>query len=170
MRRLFDEAFARPRQPDLPAGERMLAIAVRGEPFAVRIAEASGLAALESKILPVPSDVPELLGLAGHHGAVVPVFSLAALLGYTSGAGAPQWPLFCRGQALLALAFERLEYQFSADPAHVYALESSRTQGYVRQTVQDGTRLRSIIQLGAVVEHILRRSSAKRKVGSGDGR
>lgn len=75
----------------------------------------------------------------------------------------------CRGQAPLALAFERLEYQFSADPAQIYAPESSRAQGYVRQTVQDGTRLRSIVHLGAVVEHILRRS-AKQKAGAGDGR
>jgi len=85
MRRQFDESFARPRPHHLPAGESMLAIVVRGEPFAVRLAETAGLAALEGKILPVPSEAKELLGLIGHRGTVVPVFSLAALLGYSSG-------------------------------------------------------------------------------------
>jgi chemotaxis signal transduction protein len=161
MRRQFDESFARPRPHHLPAGESMLAIVVRGEPFAVRLAETAGLAALEGKILPVPSEAKELLGLIGHRGTVVPVFSLAALLGYSSGTAAPHWLLFCRGPAPLGLAFEQLERQFSANPAEVCTVEGSRTQAYIQQTVQDGARLRIIIRLDALAEHIQRRPTGR---------
>lgn len=156
MRRLFDESFACPRPPHLAPQERMLAISV-GEAFAVRVAETSGLVALEGEILPVPSDVPELLGLVGRRGVVVPVFSLAALLGRGSS-GDPRWLLLCRGQTAIGLAFERLEHQFVADPAEIYALEAGPTRRCVYETVRDGPQLRSIISLAVLAEQIKSRA------------
>jgi len=158
MRRLFDASFACSRPPHLTAPERMLAISVGGEAFAVRVTETSGLAALEGEILPVPSDAPELLGLIGRRGAVVPVFSLAALLGCPSHDRDPKWLLFCRGETPIGLAFERLEHQFGADPAEIYALEASRKQSYVHETVRDGAKLRSVIGLVALAERIRARA------------
>ena len=109
LRRLFDESFAAPPQRHDAALEQMLAITLQGERYAIRVSEISGLALPKGKVLPVPSSVPELLGLTGVRGTVVPVFSLALLLGLGQSAsasaedtelGEPRWLVFSRTSAL----------------------------------------------------------------------
>jgi purine-binding chemotaxis protein CheW len=157
MRRQFDESFARPRAGQVAAPERMLAITVAGEYFAVRVAESSGLAAVAGQILPVPSRVPELLGLAGLRGAIVPVFNLAALLGAASARSEPRWALLCGGPAPVGFAFNEMEHQFEADAAQVFPLQEGPHSRYVHEMVRDGMRLRCVIRLGALAEHIRNR-------------
>ncbi len=109
LRRAFDETFAAPPQTHDAALEQMLAITIQGERYAIRVSGISGLAVPKGKVLPVPSSVPELLGLTGIRGTVVPVFSLAWLLGFgqsaaalaeDTGLGEPRWLVFSRTSAL----------------------------------------------------------------------
>src|ERR1700694_1468677 len=87
MRRLFDESFSLASPEQQRAPEPMLAITLEGERFALRVHEIGGLALSKEKVVPVPTRVPELLGLTGIRGVVVPVFSLARLLGFDSEHG-----------------------------------------------------------------------------------
>ncbi len=110
LRAEFDAAFARPvRAPD---GDTvaLLAIRVAGAPMAVRVLEIAGLMQVRP-IVPVPGRRAELLGVSGVRGALVPVYSLARLLG-RADEGPPRWLLLvatARGErvALAVAAFER---------------------------------------------------------------
>jgi chemotaxis signal transduction protein len=158
MRRLFDTSFAAPAQEHVKKIEQMLAITVEGERFAVRVLEISGVAMNKGKIVPVPSSVPEFLGLMGVRGTVVPVFSLAALLGFHSEAGQTRWLVFCGGkQASMALAFDEMEHQFEIPASEIFSREGDRTRRYVDATARDGAGLRGVISIVPLVEHMMAR-------------
>ncbi|MGA2992403.1 MAG: chemotaxis protein CheW, partial [Candidatus Korobacteraceae bacterium] len=107
-------------------------------------------------ILPVPSRVPELLGITGVRGTVVPVFSLAALLGFSSNATEPRWLMFCGAkQAPVAFAFDELEGHFEVPGTDVYVREAER--GYVNETARDGSRLRAVIGIARLVHQVTQR-------------
>lgn len=155
MRRLFDESFAAPRRDDKRAVEHMLAIEVAGERFAIRVSEISGLTIAKSTILAVPSRAPELLGITGIRGVVVPVFSLAALLEMGSTAGQSRWLVLCGGrQTPIALALERVEGHIEVPADEIFARETDRTRRHVNETARDGAILRGVIDITQLVENI----------------
>jgi len=112
--RAFDRTFAEP--PRAAAGGllALLAIRVGGDPLALRLTQVAGLYARRS-IVPVPSALPELLGLVSLRAAIVPVYDLGALLGRTPQLD-PRW-IVLAAQAAIALAFDELEgyWRLSAD-------------------------------------------------------
>jgi chemotaxis signal transduction protein len=85
LRTAFDRSFAEPVVAAVRRMEHLLTIRVGGLPFAVRLAEVAGVHTGWS-VVPVPGPRPELLGIAGHRGELVPVFDLAALLGVAAPA------------------------------------------------------------------------------------
>lgn len=177
MRRLFDESFAHALPEQITAPEPMLAILLGGERFALRVHEIVGLTVSREKIVPVPSRLPELLGLTGIRGVVVPVFSLARLLGFESETGAAQWLAFCgERQSPIALAFEGMEGQFQVASREVYVRDEAPGRRYVIATVREGTvsegavsegavpegtRLRGVINIPALVGYIRARGTSK---------
>lgn len=155
MRRAFDESFAAPQRDDEQSVEHMLAVEVAGDRFAVRVADISGLTIAKGTILRVPSRAPELLGITGIRGVVVPVFSLAALLGISPAAGHPRWLVLCGGrQAPIALAIERVEGHLDIPVRQIFACEAERAHRYVNETARDGSVLRGVIDISQLVEHI----------------
>lgn len=164
MRRLFDESFAHALPGQVTKPETMLAITVEGERFALRVSEISGLAVSKEKIVPVPSRAPELLGLTGIRGVVVPVFSLARLLGFDSERGQVCWLVFCgERQTPIALAFEAMERLFEVASTEIYLREETLGHRYVNATVCEGTTPRGVISVSALVEYIKRRGASERR-------
>jgi purine-binding chemotaxis protein CheW len=162
MRRVFDEAFALASSEQGNALEPMLAITLEGERFALRVHEILGVAVNREKIVPVPSRVPELLGLTGIRGVVVPVFSLARLLGFDSEHGQELWLAFCgERQSPIALAFEGMEKQFEVASNEIFAREESSGLRYVSATVNEGAMLRGVINVSSLVEYIKARGASK---------
>jgi purine-binding chemotaxis protein CheW len=162
MRRHFDESFAVALPERVSEPEPMIAITVEGERFAVRVREIEGLALSKEKIVPVPSRVPELLGLTGVRGVVVPVFSLAKLLGFDSERGHAPWLVFCGDrQSSIALAFEVMERQFEVASTEIFAREEASGHRYVNGTVCEGSTLRGIISIPSLVEYIKARGASK---------
>ncbi len=84
LREAFDRAFAEAPPQSEETVQRFLAIRAGGSLFAFRLAEIAGVT-VDRKLTRLPSPVPELLGLTGVRGRLVPVYSLTALLG-----GAPE--------------------------------------------------------------------------------
>jgi purine-binding chemotaxis protein CheW len=162
MRGLFDESFAVALREQVTAPEPMLAITVEGEPFALRVREIDGLAVSKEKIVPVPSRVPELLGLTGVRGVVVPVFSLARLLGFDSERGQMLWLVFCgERHSPIALAFEGMERQFEVASGEIFARQEAHGSRYVSATVGEGATLRGVISVPALVASIKARGAGK---------
>src|ERR1700748_3867166 len=90
LRAAFDGAFAEPPPRGEEALEKFLAVRAGGGLFAFRLAEIAGVA-VDRKLTPLPSPVPELLGLTGLRGRLVPVYSLTALLGGAPESAAGRW-------------------------------------------------------------------------------
>lgn len=101
----FDDAFAAAQVAPPPQAD-LLAIGVGGDRFALPLAHVAGMFA-DRRITKIPSRRADLLGLAAFRGTVLPVFDLAARLGYTA-ARAPRW-LVLAAAAPLAFAFERFD-------------------------------------------------------------
>jgi chemotaxis signal transduction protein len=123
LRTAFDQSFAKPTAGASARLEHVLAIRVGGRPYAVRLSEVAGVYTGWS-VMPVPGPRPELLGIAGHRGELVPVYDLAALLG-TGGdtaradggdAGRSRWTMLTVGTEPVAFRFDRPDGHLRMSP------------------------------------------------------
>lgn len=112
MRREFDERFARTRPPPTPEHDKLLLIETAGERWALPLAGLAGLQSLR-RIVPLPGARPELLGLSAVRGRLVPVFSLARLLGRPEDP-APRWFALAGDEDPLGFAFAEMTGQRQA--------------------------------------------------------
>lgn len=108
LRRAFDLSFAEAPPTTIARSENMLSVRLGGTAYVLPVSEISGVFA-DVKITPVPSSLPELLGIAALRGSIVPVYDLRALLGYVVGTR-PRW-LAVAAAAPLGLAFDELQGQ-----------------------------------------------------------
>lgn len=105
LRQSFDRAFAEEQAPRRQEAIGVLSIRIGRDLHAVLLSDVAALD-VRCAVTPVPSEHPELLGIAGLRGAVVAVFDLAALIGVPGG-DAP-WLLLAKG-APIAFAFAEFE-------------------------------------------------------------
>jgi purine-binding chemotaxis protein CheW len=110
LRTAFDRGFALPpaAAPEVP--ENLLTIRVAGERFALRAADLIGLQG-RRRIVPLTGAAPELLGIAGVRGRLLPVYSLARLLGIAAAdIDEGRWLALCgNADTALALAFSHFD-------------------------------------------------------------
>jgi chemotaxis signal transduction protein len=154
LRSTFDRAFATAQRADAVIKTDLIAIRVGSEACAIRLSEVAGLFA-DRKITPVPGSKAALIGIAGFRGALLPVYSLAALLRGSASIAttpraraatpAPRW-LVVASAAPLALAFDAFEGHLQAaadtirprhahEQAHQFATEFIRTGEIVRPVI-----------------------------------
>lgn len=152
LRREFDQSFAQAPRMGTEQRANLLAIRIGGDPYAIRVADIDGIHA-DCHIMALPTPIPELLGVAGFRGQIVPVYDLAALLGYARCAS-PRWLVLLgqRQRETLALAFESFEMHFSVShmdrvpppsdfspppgPARPHVLDAVCEQGRVWPVIQ----------------------------------
>jgi purine-binding chemotaxis protein CheW len=159
LRREFDAAFGAPPAQRGAAVASFLALKVGDDGYALRVQEASGLAAAR-KIVPLPGAPSALLGLAGIRGLVVPVFSLASAMGY-GGDVAPRWFVLCGGADPIAFAFAAFDGYLelpASDVRRVDERESGRA--HVREVFRVGGELRGVIALPSVTKAVRERGDA----------
>src|ERR1035437_7130077 len=104
LRQAFDRSFALPPSQASQEVEDLLTIRVAGDPYAILLRDIAGMVA-GRRVVPVPAVTPDLLGLAGIRGGIVPVFGLASILGYGPAPGSPRWMILCGAEEPIALAF-----------------------------------------------------------------
>jgi chemotaxis signal transduction protein len=157
LRRLFDASFAAPAALISQRLEDLLAIRIGSDPYAFRTSEIAGLH-VGVKIVPVPSPVAQLLGIAAIRGMMAPIYDLAALLHYPPAAN-PRWFVFARAPQPVGLAFETFESHLQASQSSL-AADSGQVGGtvgrgqHLRGTVLAAGALRPIIHLASVLEMI----------------
>jgi purine-binding chemotaxis protein CheW len=152
LRAEFDAAFARPAQAPAEDQVRLLAFRVGGEPVAIRVLETAGLVAAR-RIEPVPSRRPELLGVCGVRGQIVPVFSLARLLGRAEDA-APRWIV------LAAAGAERVGLSAAVFERHLVVPVAEirpAAPGGGADVLHAGGEARPVVSIPAIVRDIMRR-------------
>jgi chemotaxis signal transduction protein len=123
-RHAFDDAFAAAPLTTSDTFEDLLAVRVGGDPYALRVREITGLVA-SRKIVPLPSGRAELLGIAGIRGALVAVYSLAALLGYAGDSKPTAWLALAGTSEPIGLGFEEFEGFVRVRSGDVYAAPSA---------------------------------------------
>lgn len=126
----FDASFASPLREAEESRENLLAVAIGGDPYAIRLGEISELAE-DLPITPFPARDTAFLGVATHRGRVLPVFGLAEILGHPPAAR-PRWVVMT---AIGGLAFERYDGPLRARPGD-FAAGVVRDKGIIR-TVLD---------------------------------
>lgn len=152
LRAAFDRSFAEPARLDTEPTDDLLAIRIASEPYAIRCAQIAGLFA-DKKITRVPSRAAALLGIGGFRGAIVPVYSLAALLGHPMPA-TPRWVVIASG-APAALAFEVLVGHLRISRTQIVPQDAGeRARRYVHELVREQDRVRAIVHLPAVLDAI----------------
>jgi purine-binding chemotaxis protein CheW len=156
LRRGFDQTFARAPETAHEAIDELLAIQAGGNPYAVRLAEVTGLYA-DRKIVALPSQVPELLGLSGFRGTIRPVYDLGAILGYPQGQK-NRWMILAGTRSVVALAFPVFEGYCRVGQDTEFVREGpASARPHVREVVQVGGIVRPIVNLASVVEAISER-------------
>ena len=154
LRRAFDLTFAAP--PAVRASaEAVLALGIGGDTYALRLSEIGGVFG-DRPVTPLPGRVPAFLGIAAIRGALVPVYSLAALLARPAEA-APRWLVLAGSRGKVGLAFDRLEGHFrGATTLATRAEERDGARHHVRATIALGERTVPLIDIGSVIQAIER--------------
>lgn len=161
----FDQAFAEP-LPGPPAQrDRFLAVQLAGDPHVIRLAEIANLLPLEA-LTALPCAVPALMGLTGFRGAILPVYDLRQMLGYTAQ-DPPRWMVIASG-ARVALAFDAVDSLLDP-PAHALAAsaaEEAPRRSHVRGVLRSGATARPIVSLASVLKAVetLAQASAARSL------
>ena len=153
LRREFDRSFAEPFHAANRDVVDFIAIKLAGDPYAIRMADISGLFA-GVKITPVPSPLSELRGIAGFRGALTPVYDLAALLGYPPSHA--RWVALANGGAL-GFAFDAFEGHFRIEPSAIAAHENGLASRHVREIARQADAGWPIIDIPSVVAAIRKR-------------
>lgn len=123
LRKSFDETFTRPPY-QAPAQTDMLMVTVGGTDRAVRLGQITRVARNPGTV-PVPALAASFIGVAGMRGAVLPVFSLASLLGLD--ATTHDWLLIVQGSAQQ----ESIAFSCEAVRGYVQVKSSSAPEGEV---------------------------------------
>lgn len=165
MREEFDRSFAV--APHGPAAELedFLGIRVAGDPYAVRIAEVASLDA-RRQVVPLPAADAALLGLAGVRGKLVPVYSLAALLGYANTTEAGRWLLVAGRDESIGLAFDELEGYLRTPRSDVLTVDAhEKLREHIQETLRSASGTRHIICLSSLISAIKTRAEAPSNTG-----
>jgi chemotaxis signal transduction protein len=163
LRDAFDQTYAIPAVSQAAEQtENLLSIRVARDPYAIKISEISGLAN-DKRTVAFPSPVPELLGVAGIRGGLVPVYSLAALLGYSQDEGEARWLALCGSEEPVGLAFSNFEGYLRVPLTQVYAAkQKDATPAHVKYVLRTADMVRAVVSIPYLVEMIKRRCNESR--------
>lgn len=158
LRSVFDRERAAPSSSRTEVQtESLLAIRVSRDAYAIRVSEISGLAT-DRKIVAFPSPISELLGVAGIRGTLVPVYSLAGLLGYGAVAGQVRWLVLCGTEEPFALAFTDFEGYVRIPQEQLYSAEQKDvTRTHVTHVARTTDMVRAVVSIPLFRETIQER-------------
>jgi chemotaxis signal transduction protein len=150
LRASFDNAFGLPPAETATASIGLLAIRVGAERYAIRMTELSDVQGAR-RVVPLPGARPEMLGLAGLRGRLVPVYSLAALLGHAV-TQAWIWLAICGTEHPIGLTFDELEGYVQASPADLCpASEVEGSRSYVRELLRKDGAVTMVVSAASIV-------------------
>ena len=166
LKRSFDRSFAEAPRQEAAQVEDLLCIRIAGDAYAVRLSETSGIH-VDRKVVGLPSPVPELLGMAGFRGSVIPVFDLGAWLGYGLTSDTFRWMLLVGTNEIIGLAFQGFDGHLRTTQYDLARQETTEPmRQHVREVVSIEGIIRPIINLDSVVQAVKRRVAS---VGSLEG-
>ena len=162
LRQAFDRTFALPSSLAAPEVEDLLTIRLAGDAYAIRLFDIARIVT-GRRVVSVAAVTPDLLGLAGIRGGIVPVFSLSSILGYGPDPGSPRWMILCGSEEPIALAFSDFEGYLRLPTSALHAGENFRATRervkYVNQVAATPDGVRAVINLPLIMATIRNRIS-----------
>jgi purine-binding chemotaxis protein CheW len=152
LRQDFDQVFAAPAAAAAQEQESLIALRIEGDLYGLSIREIAGVA-VAGRLVPLPSRRPGLLGLTGIRGAVIPVYSLAVLLGYPKAGETVRWLALCGAKEPLALALGEFEGYLRVPKTALHAPDREARK-HVHCFAQAGEVVRAIVSVASVVSSI----------------
>ena len=157
LRQAFDRSFADVPSVDGTGVQDLLDLRFGTAGYALRLGDLAALVA-DVQITPVPTSVPELLGIAAIRGSMLPVYDLGAILGHP-GESNLRWTAVAAGNSPVGLAFARFEGHLRV---RVDAIAADVRSGasHVREVVHLEAGVRSIVSVVSVLDAITNRVRA----------
>jgi chemotaxis signal transduction protein len=150
LRQGFDRGFAAPPATATAATVGLLAIRIAAGSHAIRMGEISEVQPAP-RLVTLPGARPEMMGLAGIRGRLVPVYNLAALLGHDEP-GTKNWVAVCGMDEPLGIGFDELEGYIQVLPTDLYpAAEVERSRGQVREVLHRDGASRMVVSVSSIV-------------------
>lgn len=157
LRRAFDQSFAEAPVASAAELNDLLDIRVGPDRYAIHLDQVTGVFA-DKPVTALPGSFPELLGIAGFRGAIVPVYDLRPLLGYPRGES-QRWLILTAGETRIALAFDLFEGHTRVARTAIAEESGGETQRHhVREVVRTENLVRPIIHLPSILELIRKRA------------
>jgi chemotaxis signal transduction protein len=157
LRQAFDQGFAAAPTDTLVSTQAFLAIGVGGDNYALRLSDISELFA-DKKVVPLPSQSADLLGIASFRGELVAVYDLRILLGYPAGAP-PRWLVLLAEDMPVGLAFDQLDGYFDLPPEAIASAKGTEpTRQHLTETVSAAGSIRPVISVTSMLDAIGRRA------------
>jgi chemotaxis signal transduction protein len=160
LREEFDRGFSQAPCMEMGSLEKLLAIRLGDGSYAIRIAEISGLY-IDRRIMPLPTRVGTLLGVAGFRGQIAAVYDLAALLGYVRQTP-PRWLVLLREREPVALVFDAFEAHLAVLPEQILRTDQAAAAApdaarpHLNDAVRTEHALLPIINLQSLLKDIRR--------------
>jgi len=157
LRAAFDESFAASeREQGALAQVDVLAIRVADQRYALRLSEVQAVHA-DRTLVSVPAPAPELLGLVGLRGLVVPIYDLRLLLGYPAGP-APRWLALAQATSAIGFAFDALDahLRVAASDIVMPSLSEAGSSSFAPGSVVTASGPRPLIHLPSLIESVTR--------------
>ena len=159
LRRAFDQAFASAPGEQAPEAEDILSLRIAGKPYGVKVHEIAGIARV-SRIVPLPSSTPGLLGIVQIRGTLVPVYSLSIILGHPQASPGPAcWVALHGRHDPVALDLGEFKACIRVLKSELCSPEDGTAgRRHIGQVARTPTGVRAIIDVVSVVESIKRQT------------
>jgi chemotaxis signal transduction protein len=152
MRGEFDDSFFDVAAPDVEAAEAFLVVRLGREHVALRLADLSGFE-VAPLIVPVPLELPALMGVSSIGGKLFPVYQLGLLLGRTASSESRHWIATCRFDCPVALAVDGLVDHVEMSRA-VRHPAGSAAEPHVTELLRIGDGFRPIVDVASVLREL----------------
>ena len=156
LRQSFDRAFAAAVAGSTEVHEDFLMIRAAGDRYALRLSQIAGLIA-DRPLVPMPSPLPEFLGLVGIRGRILPVYAFGQLLGSGSAPEATRWLVHSAGEQPVAFAFEQLEGLVRTPSRELQGSAAVDERGLESAMLESPAGRLPVVNVPSVVEAIGRR-------------
>ncbi len=155
LRQAFDQSFALPVAGNPPPTVDLISVRLGTDLLALRVSEINDLRA-DATVVPVPSPVRELMGIAGLGGTLMPVYDLPALVGYPPTSG--RWLAVVAGRSV-AFAFDKFEEHFRVEPASIAPIAGHANDRHIHSIARSVDRAWPIIDLLSLVASLTHRAA-----------
>jgi chemotaxis signal transduction protein len=154
LRQAFDDAFSSPPIVKGQDHEDILSVRIAGDPYGIRVCEMSGLVHRQH-VTPVPSTDALLRGITAIRGAIIPIYSLAQILGYGEDHEQTRWVSLFGAHEPIGLTFALLEGYVRIHRSDLCVSERTAvTRKHICQAARIGDQVYPVLSLPSIAQTI----------------